>query len=225
MKKIAVFLLLLTTISYSQDFAKGKELFNNNCAACHNMERKMTGPALKDVVGKQGREWTEKWIKNSAELIASGDTHANEVYKEYNEMAMPAYEFLPAEELTAIVDYLEGYSAEKLALTSVAPVVSGNQEAPSSSKSIPTYLIVLLIIIMLVVVVSIVLISKALGLLFSTFENTKLTNEHLMKKLNITKDEISKEVETLLEKEVTKRVDKKVKSLKTILSDKLKNFK
>ena len=28
------------------DATKGKELFNSNCAACHNLDRKMTGPAL-----------------------------------------------------------------------------------------------------------------------------------------------------------------------------------
>ena len=29
------------------DAAKGKELFNANCAACHKLDAKSTGPALK----------------------------------------------------------------------------------------------------------------------------------------------------------------------------------
>ncbi len=31
------------------DAANGKALFNQNCAACHSLNRKMTGPALANV--------------------------------------------------------------------------------------------------------------------------------------------------------------------------------
>ena len=35
------------------DPAKGKELFNANCAACHKLDAKSTGPALRGVAGKR----------------------------------------------------------------------------------------------------------------------------------------------------------------------------
>ncbi len=33
----------------SADAQKGKRLFNMNCAACHQLDRAMTGPALRDI--------------------------------------------------------------------------------------------------------------------------------------------------------------------------------
>ena len=49
------------------DAAKGKQLFNQNCAACHALNRKMTGPALAGVYDKYDGdiEWLRKWIKNN----------------------------------------------------------------------------------------------------------------------------------------------------------------
>ena len=67
MKKLLV-LILFSSFVYSQDYAKGKELFKTHCAACHNMERKMVGPALKDIVERQGKDWTKKWIYNNTLL-------------------------------------------------------------------------------------------------------------------------------------------------------------
>ena len=52
------------------DAVKGKAIFNQNCAACHSLNRKMTGPALANVETRLAedegldREWLYKWIKN-----------------------------------------------------------------------------------------------------------------------------------------------------------------
>lgn len=37
------------TPNLSEDQAKGKEVFNSNCAACHKLDAKSTGPALRGV--------------------------------------------------------------------------------------------------------------------------------------------------------------------------------
>src|SRR5210317_2428512 len=57
------------------DPAKGKQLFNQNCAACHALNRKMTGPALAGVYDKYegDLEWLSKWIRNNQSLIKAGD--------------------------------------------------------------------------------------------------------------------------------------------------------
>ena len=60
-----IILLVLSSSLFAQegDVAKGKTLFNTNCAACHQLDRKMTGPALRNVEARlseeQGldREW------------------------------------------------------------------------------------------------------------------------------------------------------------------------
>ena len=58
------------------DPAAGKKLFNANCAACHKLNKKAVGPALKGVSSKYDREWLYAWIKNSSAMIKSGDAQA-----------------------------------------------------------------------------------------------------------------------------------------------------
>ena len=65
------------------DAVKGKELFNANCAACHKLDAKMTGPMLRGISAKHDKEWLYKWIHNSQALIKSGDADANKLWEEY----------------------------------------------------------------------------------------------------------------------------------------------
>jgi cytochrome c551/c552 len=37
------------TGNLTEDATKGKQLFNANCAACHKLDKNMTGPALRNV--------------------------------------------------------------------------------------------------------------------------------------------------------------------------------
>ena len=97
---VLIVLLAFTTSLSAQegDSAKGKSLFNANCAACHQLDKKMTGPALRHVEQRlsddQGldREWIYAWIRNSSGLIKSGDAYANKVYNEFGGAAMTALE-------------------------------------------------------------------------------------------------------------------------------------
>lgn len=93
------------------DPVAGKQIFNQNCAACHALNRKMTGPALGNVETRLqeeeglGREWLYKWIKNSPGFIASGDAYANEIYNEYNQAAMTAFPTLSNEDIDNVLAY------------------------------------------------------------------------------------------------------------------------
>ena len=53
-KRIFLVALLLPSLSISQeaDIQAGKSLFNANCAACHQLNRKAVGPALSGVTEK-----------------------------------------------------------------------------------------------------------------------------------------------------------------------------
>jgi cytochrome c551/c552 len=57
-------------------------LFNANCAACHKLDAKATGPALRGIAAKYEMAWLYKW--RTAELIKSGDPQAVKVYEENN---------------------------------------------------------------------------------------------------------------------------------------------
>ena len=92
---ILIFVFLFSTPIFSQDGdpVAGKALFNSNCASCHKLDKKMTGPALRNVEARlledEGldRDWLYKWIRNSSSLIKSGDDYANRIYLEYNRAA------------------------------------------------------------------------------------------------------------------------------------------
>ena len=71
----AVFLLglLVTNTVTAQD---GKTLFNTNCASCHQVHKKSTGPALAGVEGRwQSKEKLYSWVKNSAAFLKTGDEY------------------------------------------------------------------------------------------------------------------------------------------------------
>ncbi len=113
---IVLFLLFTGGLS-AQDEAvggdpvAGKALFNQNCAACHAMDRKMTGPALANVEARLAeeegldKEWLYKWIRNSSAMIKSGDAYAVKIYEEYNQAAMTAFPTLSDADIDNILAY------------------------------------------------------------------------------------------------------------------------
>ncbi|MCF7567469.1 c-type cytochrome [Sabulilitoribacter arenilitoris] len=136
-----VILLAFTTSLSAQDgdSAKGKSLFNANCAACHTLDKKMTGPALRNVEKRLAddegldREWLYAWIKNSAGMIKAGDAYANKIYNEYGGAAMTAFPQLSNED----IDNILAYTAEekKAPVVVETAVASGDTDADSSGIS------------------------------------------------------------------------------------------
>jgi len=103
-------LILITLVSFSlisQTYQEGKNIFNQNCSSCHQMDKKMVGPKLMNVVDKQSADWVYQWVKNNKELRETGDKHANDIYEEYGGAAMPVYEYLGEEKLKSVVLYLK----------------------------------------------------------------------------------------------------------------------
>ena len=161
--KIFFSLAITLTISlnaFSQDAAKGKEIFNANCAACHKLDAKATGPALRGVAGKYDKEWLYKWIKNSGELIKSGDAQAVKVYEENNKVAMTAFPQLSNEDIDNIIAY-----TSEPAPVAVAPVagasVDGNNAANESGVS-NNLILGALSLVMLMLVVMLFLVNNML---------------------------------------------------------------
>ncbi|MGJ8664940.1 MAG: c-type cytochrome [Patiriisocius sp.] len=87
------------------DAAAGEALFKANCASCHNLYKKRTGPALFGVGDKYESAWLYEWIRNSAGLIASGDARANAIYEEFNKSPMTAFPGLSNTDIDNIIAY------------------------------------------------------------------------------------------------------------------------
>ncbi|MFJ1329792.1 c-type cytochrome [Capnocytophaga canimorsus] len=105
---LSIWLMLVFSVSvFAQegDVAKGKTLFNQQCAACHKLDKRMTGPALAGIADKRDREWLQKWIRNSAALIKSGDADAIAIFEEYNKVPMTAFPQLSDQDIDDILAY------------------------------------------------------------------------------------------------------------------------
>lgn len=150
--KMLVLLITLSTLSHSSLLAQtpeeGEKLFTANCTACHAINDKVVGPALKDVHTKYKEDWLIKWIKNSQSLIKSGDADAVKISKEYNGMVMNSFENLTDVQVKSILAYIGKASSEapKAAATADASAGSTTVAAPVSSttKSIINWLVVII---------------------------------------------------------------------------------
>ncbi|WP_116523810.1 c-type cytochrome [Seonamhaeicola aphaedonensis] len=162
-----VILLAFTTSLSAQegDPAKGKSLFNANCAACHKLDKKMTGPALRNVeqrlADEQGldREWIYAWIRNSSALIKSGDAYANKIYAEYNNAAMTAFPQLSDEDINNIL----AYTAAEPPKAPDTPVLTPGNESNTGSGGISNELILgALAILFILLAAGLYLVNKTL---------------------------------------------------------------
>ena len=109
---LAVFIFLFsasTLQAFEGDAKNGKKLFKSNCASCHKLDKKLVGPALTGVTDKYSEEWLKKWIRNNAELRASGDEDAIAIFEEYNGSVMSAFPTLSDQDIFDILQYtIEG---------------------------------------------------------------------------------------------------------------------
>ncbi|WP_339916712.1 cytochrome c3 family protein [Yeosuana marina] len=130
---LIILLAFSTSLSAQEgDPAKGKSLFNANCAACHQLDKKMTGPALRNIEERIAndagldREWIYAWIHNSAGVIKSGDAYANKIYDEYGQTAMTAFPQLSNKDIDDILAYT-AQKKEEPAPAAAQPAATGNQ--------------------------------------------------------------------------------------------------
>ena len=179
-------LLIFSTSLFAQDAdpAKGKALFNTNCAACHNLDRKMTGPALRGVETRlsddQGldRDWIYAWVKNSPAVIKSGDAYAAKIYAEYNKAAMTALPQLSNEDIDNILAYT---AQEKAVPTGGAALATQAVGVPEPGISNEIILGALAILFMLLAI-GLIVVNKTLRR-FAEANNIEIAKEVQRKSL------------------------------------------
>ncbi|WP_431211534.1 c-type cytochrome [Puia sp. P3] len=119
MARLSLFILLFFSSirAHSQD---GKNLFQTNCAQCHNPVKVITGPALKGVTDRvSDRRLLHDWIHNNTKVLASGNTYFNNLYNQYGRAPMNTFPGLTDAEIDAILTYVDNY-AEPVAKTNTS---------------------------------------------------------------------------------------------------------
>jgi mono/diheme cytochrome c family protein len=135
----------------------GKKLFNANCAACHKLNKRAVGPALRGISSKYDREWLYSWIKNSTAMIKSGDAQAVAIYEEYNGSVMTSFPQFSNDDIDNIIAYTD-YVPPAPAMTATVPVVSGQTSGEISNSII----LVALAMVFVVLVIMLFLVQRTL---------------------------------------------------------------
>ena len=154
------------TATAGGDAVAGKALFNVNCAACHNLDKKMTGPALRGISAKYDMAWIYKWVNNSSALIKSGDAKAVKVFEENNKSVMTAFPQLSTTDIDNIIAYTSEPKPEPV-ITQIPGGGGQTQQGGISNEVIlgALSLVMLLLVVMLFFVNNVLTkIAKANGI-------------------------------------------------------------
>ena len=158
LKRILLVTLLFPSFGLSQeaDIQAGKALFNSNCAACHQLNRKAVGPALRGVTEKYDREWLYSWIKNGTQMIKDGDPQAVAIWEEYNRAVMTNYPQFSNEQIDNILAYTN-YTPP-----APAPAVATAQTVSQGSDISVNIILAVTIVIFTILIVMLFLVQRTL---------------------------------------------------------------
>ncbi|NNM22325.1 MAG: c-type cytochrome, partial [Flavobacteriaceae bacterium] len=132
-------------------------LFKANCASCHQLYKKRTGPALFEVGDKYDQEWLYSWIKNSQEMVKAGDAQAVAIFEEYNGSVMTAFPQLTNADIDDIIAYT--YTPKKIPVQALTEITDGGDSGGGVSTNV---ILGILSLIFLMLVVLLFLVNKTL---------------------------------------------------------------
>src|SRR6478735_4079442 len=75
---------------------EGKQIFTSRCAACHNVNKTLTGPALAGIKERRSIEWIISFVQSSQTVIKGGDKDAVVLFEKFNKIPMPDHKDLSA---------------------------------------------------------------------------------------------------------------------------------
>ncbi|MDE0986406.1 MAG: c-type cytochrome [Schleiferiaceae bacterium] len=157
LRRLASFLLVVVFMfssssvqAFEGDAKNGKKLFKQNCASCHKLDKKLVGPALTGVTDKYSEEWLLQWIRNNAELRASGDKDAIDIFEEYNGSIMSSFTMLSNQDIFDILTYtVEGDQKPVLADAVSGTVVVAEAKDYSNQITIGLGLLLFVMVMLL----------------------------------------------------------------------------
>lgn len=147
-----------TIVDLGGDPVAGKQLFNSNCAACHQLDRKGVGPALRGVAEKYEKDWLYSWIRNSQAMVQAGDPVAVALFDEWNQSVMQAFPQLSDTDIDNILAYTSQPKTEPAVAAN-----GGTVDTKGSQGGISNNLVLgILVVVMLMLVVMLLLVNNVL---------------------------------------------------------------
>lgn len=90
----------------------GKQLFQTNCTSCHDIFKKLTGPALANTDKKYTRQDYYKLIRNPAAFGKENDYFACEI-KAYSGVLMTGFPDLHDQEIDCMIEYINNEAQKR----------------------------------------------------------------------------------------------------------------
>lgn len=108
--KKLVFLLLLFGIqanTYADPLETGKTIFTTRCAACHNVNKVILGPALAGIDQRRSMDWIVGFVQSSQTLVKKGDKDAVALFEKFSKVVMPDHADLKEADIKGILAYIK----------------------------------------------------------------------------------------------------------------------
>ena len=104
---LTLFTAIVVSTNATPPVEDGKTIFTARCAACHNVNKQLTGPALAGVHERRSIDWIIKFVHSSQTMVKSGDKDAVALFEKFNKFPMPDHPDLTADSIKNIVDYIK----------------------------------------------------------------------------------------------------------------------
>ncbi|MCF6269491.1 MAG: c-type cytochrome [Melioribacteraceae bacterium] len=90
--------------------SSGKELFETKCSACHKVEKRFVGPAIRGVIERRSPEWIMNMILDPEKMVKENKI-AKELLAEY--LSPMANQSLTKDEARAVLEYFRTLTTKK----------------------------------------------------------------------------------------------------------------
>jgi mono/diheme cytochrome c family protein len=107
---------------------EGKNIFTTRCAACHNVNKIIVGPALSGIDQRRSIDWIINFIHSSQSVVRSGDVYAAALFEKFNKVTMPDHPDLTMDNIKNIVEYIK--SESKISTGEKAPFAKPSVKRP-----------------------------------------------------------------------------------------------
>ena len=95
------------TILAAPPVEEGKSIFISRCAACHNINKTLTGPALAGVDQRRSLDWIVNFVHSSQSMVKNGDKDAVALFNQFNNIPMPDHNDLTDAQIKNVVEYIK----------------------------------------------------------------------------------------------------------------------
>lgn len=105
--QLALIFFISSYVMAAPPVEEGKAIFSSRCAACHNVNKIVTGPALAGVDQRRSIDWIINFVHSSQTVIKKGDKDAVALFDKFNKIPMPDHPDLTPDNIRSIVEFIK----------------------------------------------------------------------------------------------------------------------